>query len=154
MLTPRQEKFIEGIAAGMSATQAYLAAGFRCDPDNAGTLSSKLRKKPHIAARLHALEEASLARAAATRDRLVTWLWDAVQTPVGDIDEAHPLAQEVARDFRSGEVCRSRVKAVGKMDAAKLLVTLLGWSGPEKEKPPSLTDLLGPSPITPPDDKL
>ena len=49
----RHERFCQGIAAGMSQTQAYIAAGFSCAPGRgAAQAAHKLRRKPHIAERI------------------------------------------------------------------------------------------------------
>src|SRR5690348_387188 len=48
----RHERFCQSIAAGMSQTQAYLAAGFQCQGTGAAQCAHKLRKKAHIAERL------------------------------------------------------------------------------------------------------
>jgi len=68
------------------------------------------------------------------RHELVTWLCAALRMPVAEIDETHELAQEVTRTYdRDGTPSRVTVKAVSKLGAAKLLITLLGWSEPEPD---------------------
>ena len=68
------------------------------------------------------------------RSELVAWLCAALQTPVAEIDEYHELAQEVTRCYhRDGTLSQVKVKSVNKLDAAKLLITLLGWNKPEPD---------------------
>jgi hypothetical protein len=86
------------------------------------------------------------------RDDLVRLLASALQTPVGEIDETSPLAQEMTEDLvgggrrgqlRRGDapsgneevspvVIRRRVKSIGKIEAARLLAEIMGWKSPEQ----------------------
>ena len=64
--------------------------------------------------------------------QLIEFLTRAITTPVGQIDEESDLAQEVTREEIGEQVARTRIKIVGKLDAAKQLATLLSWNAPEK----------------------
>jgi len=63
---------------------------------------------------------------------LIQFLTNAITTPVGQVDENSPLAQEYTTDEIGKEKIRTRVKMIGKLDSAKLLASMLGWSAPEK----------------------
>ncbi len=52
-LNERQEKFCQALVGGMSATQAYIQAGYSAN--NAVSCAARLRKQPPVAARLAAL---------------------------------------------------------------------------------------------------
>jgi hypothetical protein len=68
------------------------------------------------------------------RWELVGYLCRVLKTPVGSVDEMHELAQEVVRDEIADEVARTKIKMVGKMEAAKQLAQMLGWNEPEQHK--------------------
>ncbi|BCU77983.1 hypothetical protein llg_26980 [Luteolibacter sp. LG18] len=133
---------MELLASGMSQTEAYLGAGYRCTAKHASKGANQLLGNPEVAAALARLQREAAERAAMSRDELVAWLCNAVRVPVGGIDEEHPLAQEVTRDYRGGEVSRVKVKSVSKMDAAKLLVAMLGWMKGERREPEGKAEML------------
>ena len=54
-LNARQEKFCQNLVMGMSATQAYIAAGFSAK--GANSAASKLKSQPQIDARLTELRD-------------------------------------------------------------------------------------------------
>ncbi len=70
-------------------------------------------------------------RAPMTRDEALGILAEIVRTPVGEIDEAHPLAQEVRRDeVRGGDkpvVARVMVKMPDKLVALRIIGAWNGW---------------------------
>ncbi len=73
-LCERQEKFCQALVSGMSATQAYIKAGY--SPKGANTCAAKLRKHPYVAARLAALRaENAHASQAERRDLLAHLEW-------------------------------------------------------------------------------
>ena len=82
----RHERFCQGIAAGMSQTQAYLAAGFQCQGTGAAQCAHKLRKKARIAERLAELARIQDMTRVALQERLEREvLAEAVQTIRGVI---------------------------------------------------------------------
>ena len=133
-LSPRRLQFLEYVASGMAYGEAYLKAGYKSNPINASTDAGKLLRIPELQEKLRQLQAAAAANSAMKRNDLVAWLCAALQTPVAEIDETHELAQEVTRYYdRDGNLTRVKVKAVGKLEAARLLITMLGWSKPEPD---------------------
>ncbi len=70
---------------------------------------------------------------------MVQWLVDALKTPVGEIDQNHPLAQELTTDEvfvekKGSKVIKRRIKTVGKNECARLLCDMMGWKAPEKRE--------------------
>jgi hypothetical protein len=128
----KKEKFAQLVASGVSFSAAYSQAGYKPNRGNA----TRMKANESIQARVSFLQKNTANRAQITKDDLVNFLNDAINTPLVDIDENSPLAQEVTRDYIGSEeekqVIRKRIKSVGKMDAAKLLTTLLGWNQPER----------------------
>ena len=64
------------------------------------------------------------------RWEMIEWLTRVIRTGPGQVGPDSELAQEYQSDDLP-EGTRTRVRMVPKMDAAKQLATLLGWSGPE-----------------------
>jgi phage terminase small subunit len=63
----RQEKFVQEVVKGKSAVAAFKAAGYAPFPGNA----SRLRHKPHVAARIKELFERAAFRAEVTAERVL-----------------------------------------------------------------------------------
>jgi phage terminase small subunit len=128
----KKEKFAQLVANGVNYSEAYAQCGYKPHGPNAQRLS----KNEKVLRRIEWIRSSCAQKAQITKDELIDFLAKAVKTAVGDIDENNPLAQEVTRDYMGNEIekqiIRKRIKSVGKMDAAKLLTTLLGWNEPEK----------------------
>jgi len=133
-LSSRRLLFLEHVASGTPLGEAYLKAGYKSSPANASTDAGKLLRIPELQAKLKELQAAASANAAMKRHELVAYLCAALRTPVAEIDETHELAQEVTHYYhRDGTLSHVKVKSVGKLEAAKLLIVLLGWSKPEPD---------------------
>jgi len=67
----RHERFCQAIAAGMSQTQAYIDAGFRCKSGKGAAQSaSRLRRKPHILQRITELRRIQDTSRVALQERI------------------------------------------------------------------------------------
>lgn len=66
----KQQKFVEGVLAGLTATAAYVAAGFQSRGGAAETNAARLLKKPEVAAAI----EAANAEAAKRRGITADWV--------------------------------------------------------------------------------
>ena len=89
--------------------------------------------------RIAELRARSAEKADFSRDDMVQWLVDALKTPVGEIDQNHPLAQELTTDEvfvekKGSKVIKRRIKTVGKNECARLLCDMMGWKAPEKRE--------------------
>lgn len=128
----QHEEFAYAIASGKTGAQAYkdtVAVG--CTAKTAIEMASKLLRTPNIRARVAYLRK-QLAdyvsdRHGWDREKLASYLIEALETPVGEVDQQHRLAQEVAVT-QDG----TKVKAFGKAEAAKQLAQLCGWNEPEQ----------------------
>jgi hypothetical protein len=95
------------------------------------SVSLRLRRHPEIAAFIRREQRAAAEANRLERWQLVDWLQRVIRTPVGEIDAASPLAQEFEESTTAAGVARRRVKMVDKLEAAKQLAALLGWTAPE-----------------------
>lgn len=68
-LNVRQQKFCENVACGMSATEAYLKAGYKATPKAAGTAGPRLLENVAITAHIAALRVPITRKALLTKDR-------------------------------------------------------------------------------------
>lgn len=131
-LSFRERKFAEAFTGGMPAGRAYEKAGYQARGNSAESLASKMLRKDKLKAFVLA-ERRRMAEADQFQKwQLIEFLTRAITTPVGRVDEDSDLAQEVTRDEVGEMVARTRVKSVGKLEAAKQLATLLNWNAPEK----------------------
>jgi hypothetical protein len=128
---PRHEAFAKTVAGGSSAAAAYLGL-FKCSKATAETNGPKLARDTQVRLRLEWLKRQAVEKAKEETGRWVkskaewiAWLSESVLTPVGDIDGSSPFAQEVTRDYLGEETAkqliRKKVKAVGKLEALKLI---------------------------------
>lgn len=138
-LSVRHAKFCEGIAAGLSGREAYKAAGYKVSDKSADEGASILSRNSKVKDRIAELRARSAEKADFSRDDMVQWLVDALKTPVGEIDQNHPLAQELTTDEvfvekKGSKVIKRRIKTVGKNECARLLCDMMGWKAPEKRE--------------------
>ena len=131
-LSIQQKKFCDFYLEGMPAVTAFVKAGYSAK--HANSSASRMLRVPHVAAYIEAEREAMSERTRIKKWEVLDFLSDTIKTPVGEIDETSPLAQEVTRDEIGEEVVRSKIKMVGKIDAVDRLAKLLGWYAPEKHE--------------------
>lgn len=125
----RQRRFCEFVMRGLAAGRAYEAAGYEASGDAADVQASKLLRNPKVAHYLDGLRAEATAAAGRDRDDMVAKLWEIVETPVGKLNENHPLAQE----FRIDEGGLA-VKMPSKLGALKQLCAVMGWNKPQEVK--------------------
>ena len=159
-LRPKDEKFCRAVAAGSSGSQAYrehVSLG-NCNNQTAQTAAYHLLQKPMIRERIEQLKERDKRtieeRLAFSRETLARFYMEALETPVGEVDQNHRLCQEytVTEGERS---TTTKIKMVGKLEAGKALAQMAGWigNGNDGGKAPQVTINLGavfsPSPDSP-----
>ena len=129
---PPHEAFAQAIANGATGVQAYrdkVAQG--CTTKTAMEAASRLLADCKISARVEELQklaETTLEkRLGWNKEKALSYLVEILETPVGEVDKLHRLAQE----FRDTEDC-SQVKLPSKADAMKQIAAMCGWNDPEK----------------------
>lgn len=135
MTNQQQEAFAQAVACGVSATQAFrahvAAAGARTSA--CMTQAGALLAVPEVARRLAELRAEAAVSAAErygfTRERLVGYLVEVLETPVGELDEHHRLTHEMTCDTLASGAVKMKVKGVSKEVAARLLAQICGWNG-------------------------
>ena len=131
-LNSRQEKFAQLVASDVPATPAYIEAGYKVSTKVAGTNGPRMLVFAGVAARIKELRARESEKSEYKRADMVRFLVAILQTPVGDIDANSPLAQEITTDTIGEATIRKRVKMMGKIEAARLLVDIMGWKEPEQ----------------------
>ncbi len=126
----RHERFAELVASGVPAVRAYTEAGYSNKGKNAEANATRLMANDGVKSRIAEFRAKSSAKLELKREDLARHLMNAVRTPIGEVDENSPLAQEYTID-REG---RKRVKMIGKIECARLLCELMGWKEPEKHE--------------------
>ena len=132
--------------SGRPAGRAYEEAGYRQRGDRADTEAYKLQQRPEIEAYMAEIRAKATKEAEVDLAKVMKYLGTAIFTPVGEIDESHPLAQEVVHEDMPNGGRRTKIKMVGKIESAKLLAALAGWMAPKKHEvagDPKLLEILG-----------
>lgn len=138
-LNDRQRMFAELVVSGMPAGRAYEQAGYKSRGAAADVNASKLIRNPKVSKFMAELREKAMESAQMSLNEALAFLADAIRTPVGEVDENHPLCQEWVRQEvgDGGENVSTwtiRTKMVGKLEAVKQLALMMGWNKPEEHK--------------------
>ena len=137
-LSDREIAFVEALLGkgadgkAMAAGRAYERAGYRARGASADSLASKMLRKDKVAAQIKRRRREIAEASQIEKWQLVDWLSRALLTPIGEIDADSDLAQEVTEESVGEEILRTKTKVVGKIEAGKLLATLLNWNAPVK----------------------
>jgi phage terminase small subunit len=113
-LTPKQEKFAQGVASGKSQADAYRAA-YDCKkstPSTVQKLASELMKLPHVSGRVNELRKPAVEAVAIT-----------VQDLIRELEEARVIAM-------TGE----KPQAAAMVSATVAKAKLLGLEAPTKSE--------------------
>jgi len=143
----RHEAFAQAVANGSTGVQAYRAhvAQEGSKTNACMTGASILLDDPNVAQRVQELkkkcEQMAEKRFDFTKQKLVGYLLEVLETPAGELDENHRLANEVTRDEIMGgdagdtaTITRVKIKGISKAEAAKQLAALCGWNEAEKHE--------------------
>lgn len=128
----KYEKFAQAIANGSTGVQAYkdeVSEG--CTTKTAMEAASRILADCKVSARVAELQKLANdtleKRLGWNKEKALTYLVEVLETPVGEVDKLHRLAQE----YRDTEDC-SQIKLPSKADALKQLAVMCGWNEPEK----------------------
>lgn len=143
----KHEAFAQAVAEGMSGTAAYRAnvAEPGTKTESCMSLASVLLSDLKIASRVAELRtsfrEVLEKRLGVRQETIARFLVGVLETPVEEVSENSPLAQEVKRSRKfvgRGEDAEEweieQIKTPSKMDAAKELNKMAGWYEPEEVK--------------------
>lgn len=126
------EKFAQAIANGSTGVQAYrdeVAIG--CTTKTAIEQGCRLLADRNVAARVAELQKLANdtleKRLGWNKEKALSYLVEILETPIGEVDKLHRLAQEY-RDTEDS----SQVKLPSKADAMKQIAAMCGWNEPEK----------------------
>lgn len=141
----KHELFLELVSLGESPSTAYrnAIATEKCKTATAWVESCRLLRHPKLTLRLQYLRSIASKsveeRFGVSRDVVVQWLLKVIETPIGDVDQNHELAQgwKAEREWRGkGDHAKEwetkEVKMPNKLQAAALLCQILGYKAPEK----------------------
>lgn len=149
-LNDRQRRFVELVVLGRAAGRAYEEAGYDARGAVADQAASRLLRNVKVVSYREFLRNQARESSQMSLDEMVAYLTNVLRTPVGAVDQNHPLCQEYvhvqADDDEAeeemvdlfGDTVSSkpkkiiRVKMVGKLDAGKMLIGLMGWNKPQQ----------------------
>lgn len=142
----KHEAFAQAVANGSTGVQAYRSCiSDECTTSSAIQAASRLLSDVNISSRVEALRnkanETLEKRLGWTKEKAMAYLVEALETPVGELDEKHRLANEVTRDEIMGgdaedtaTITRVKIKGMSKADAMKQLAAMCGWNEAEKQE--------------------
>ena len=129
---PREERFCQFRAEGMSADEAYVAAGYKKHRGNASRMSAN----ENIIARIAEIQGEAAARVVMELAEGLQFCSDIIRAAVGNLDQFSPLVQEYTRDVigseDEGQITRIKIKVPNKLDALDKLAKFKGWYATEK----------------------
>lgn len=126
-LNARQRKFCELIVDGSSQARAYLDAGYQLSkPDYAWSHSSRLIRNGKIQAYIEELRKDAETSAVCSLAEKRQFLAQIIRTPIGEVDENSPLAQEKTVRHEGEGATVEKIKMMSKADAIKLDNQLAG----------------------------
>ena len=132
----RQEKFCQAYATYGNASKAYREA--YQGALGAGSSGFRMLQNAEIKARIEEITGEACEKSEIDRDYLIQFWREVADTPIGEIDESHPLAQEYQLN-ESG----MKIKMPSKEQAAKELARLIGAYETPKLKISADDDLVG-----------
>ncbi len=111
-LSEQQEKFCRNVVEGMNQSEAYLAAGYKCKPEDARCHASALIAKHNIATRIDALRKQAAERTEVTVEKLTAKLWWVFDraAEANDLTNARQAAMDIAK-LNGKIVDQSRVQS-------------------------------------------
>ncbi len=126
----RHERFAQGIARGLPATQAYIQAGYKARGKSAGNAASRLLENDGIQTRLLELAKKLAKPAIADADEIQQFFTLAMR---GVDDNGNPLTEDhVTKD---GDVVPARISWRDRIKAAELLARARGVFATQSDDP-------------------
>lgn len=139
---PRQELYAQLVSSGYSGYAAYMRV-YKCDYDTARSGSGRLNIKPHISARIKALQGATAAGRVMTNLYRREFLFELINTPISEVGRDSRLVQKY-KTSESGE----ELTLPGKLEAIKLDAQLAGELSPNDNVDDQKQFPIGPITIT------
>lgn len=130
-LSVQQRRFADFYLIGKPAGRAYEMAGYAVEGGTADSNAWRLLRNEKVSAYVREMRRRAAESAMMEREELVGFLCSVIRTAPDDVSGGSPLAQE----FQTEETeigSRTKVRMVGKIEAAKQLAQMLGWNEPEK----------------------
>lgn len=130
---PKYEAFAQAVANGSTGVQAYkdhVSNG--CTTKSAIERASHLLRDVNVSSRVESLrktaEETLEKHLGWNKLKAMTYLVEVLETPIGEVDQNHRLAQEISFDSEG----QMKIKLPAKNDAMKQLSAMTSWNEPEK----------------------
>jgi phage terminase small subunit len=138
-LTPAHEAFCQHYISTGNASASWRVATGKTGPEakNADVHAARWLVKAGIKARIAEIRGKLEEKAMLTKEQVIRFLCEVISTPIGEITPDSRLAQKSVPTEHG-----RRIEAPGKIEAAKLLGSWLGWEkGNEAEN--KTADALG-----------
>lgn len=131
----KHEAFAQLVARGSEKTKAY-ATVF---PGSAKWKPNNLRVRAHrlsseVSSRIAELQEIGERATIAGRVELAEFLTSIIRTPIGEVNEKSPLAQELTTRRSGKDETVETVKLPDKLAAVAQLSKMMGYNEPEKQE--------------------
>lgn len=118
----RDELFCRYVVSGKTDTEAYRLAGFT--GKHADKRAAEVRGRQGIKDRIAQMRKENEEAFRLTKEQVLNFLADIIETPIGAVTPDHKLAQEIGFSNEGG---MTKLKMPGKIEAAKLAGMWCGW---------------------------
>lgn len=130
-LNPRQLQFAHLVGTGTTQREAYRQVYGKHNDGNA----YRAAQRPNVAAAIASYQREAAGTSVIKRDEVLRILTAIIRTPVGHLDASNPITAEYSVT-RKGDAEITRIKALPKLEALKLLCQLCGWLKPQENEEP------------------
>ncbi len=130
-----KEEFALCMADGKSAAEAYRVTHPKVTNATAETNGPKMHRDTQVALRVKFLqkkvEDKVTDEFAWDKVDTLKWCLEIAQTPIGKVDQDHPLCQEYSRTD-GNDSTTVRYKMPAKLEAMEKIIKIRGWYEPDK----------------------
>jgi hypothetical protein len=123
----RHEGFAQGIAKGLSATEAFRAITPGI-PKDADVKAAQMRRQRGVEARIQELKAQNAQRAQMTREELLSFYASVIRTPADRVPPGSCVIQSYEETPEGGR----KIRIVDKAAAGQALARMCAWNEPEQ----------------------
>lgn len=132
---PRHQRFADLVLRGGPLVDSYLKAGFKCSRATANANAKKLRKRPDVAAYIHAVQARAANESTLSVNEILQYCARVVRTPITKLDPRNPADpnSDLIKTYTINDGETSSSVRVEKHDPFKAIDTHLKLTGNDAE---------------------
>ena len=142
---PRHQRFADNLIAGMSASEAYVAAGFKASKATKGSAAGRLKKSRAVRDYMDAIRQASAVSTVLSVIEKREFFARIVRTPITKLDPDNEENGDLIKSFAKNESEMGSSIRLEKLDPLKAieLDNKLSGDDPETNSLRDLADAIG-----------